>query len=182
MGDSRRSDVGSFTNVSERESRGFTVRRIVCGLAFLGAILLSLPASAQSQPTLTPYSGAACEPYQHVTSVPMNLYRNTYGLFNATGGSLQVKCPIVNLTVNGTGGASFAAVYVNNSSGTLSCTLYSMNVDGTLFSSQTQSTSYAGEQALYFNGPTTSAFWGNWLVACSLPNAALLHEYVVQLN
>ena len=165
MGTSKRRDVGIFTERSENERRGFWVPRIVCGFAFLGAILLSLPAHAQSAPTLTPYSGTACQPYQQAGTVPMNMYRNTWGVYNATGGGLAVKCPIDNLTVNGSGGSPFAAVYVNNSSGMLSCTLYSMNVDGTLFSSQSQSTSAPGEQALYFNGRSIPAFWGNWLFA-----------------
>lgn len=153
------------------------------GASSLLAALWAMGGDAHAAPTDpdSSYPGAICQSWLGNTDKLM--HANFGSVFNAHTSTLTITCPIVRKNPVSYNGIQFAAVYVNNPSGqTTQCWLYSNDVNKTSVAYQTRTVTASGFQAMYFDGPTTSPAWGNYVLQCNLPSAGYLNSYYVYEN
>jgi len=155
----------------------------IIGVASLLAATCMFGGDAHAAPTDpdSSYPGAICQTwFQNSDKL---LHANFGSVYNAHTSALTVTCPVVRKNPVSSNGIQFAAVYVNNPAGqTTQCWLYSNDVNKTTITYQTRSVTASGFQAMYFDGPTTSAVWGNYVLQCNLPVSGYLNSYYVYEN
>jgi hypothetical protein len=142
-------------------------------LALALAAVLAMPSAASAQTGSIPLqSGTACVPNRGDTS-KVN-YSSQWGIYNDnTSSSAKVYCPVVYSqdefegALNGN--IEFWVYDQNGGSGKdVSCTLYSLNMDGSVGSSETHATSGSSSFAQVLGFDFGSVF-GTYNAQCTLP-------------
>jgi hypothetical protein len=151
---------------------------------YLASVILAtagllIAPSSQADDSSTP--GTACSPSSESSTSPLT-HLPTGGLVNNHTSSLGIVCPVQRDSPNTTTGA-WVAVFITNPSGkTTTCNVYSNNVNGSVIDAESKSTSTSGFQAFHFTNINSSAAWGNYTVACSLPAGGTIHTYFFAEN
>lgn len=152
-------------------------RTIASSIFFLCAATLVLPSSARADADLS-VPGAACQQMFDFSTAAFVHLSSGVG-YNNTASSMAVTCP-VQRNVPGTSSGIWAAIWVNNPAGkTTSCTVSSIETDGTGVDSETQSVTGTGFQALYFSNVNSTGGWGSLTVSCTLPARGFINDYYV---
>jgi hypothetical protein len=138
--------------------------RALASLA-LGSALIGLHGSAMA---LTTEHGSICKPYGNSNTA--GLFSSIYGVGNYSGGALSIICPVVRTVPAPAGGYSVWVDGKSAASDTTSCSLYSINYDG----------SYLGVASFSAPGPTFTRlltlpqsqvpFFSSQSVYCYVPN------------
>jgi hypothetical protein len=135
-------------------------------LAFLAAVPLSQAHAGR----IWRASGSACQPGKSDVG---KIGYSSRGVANeSTSSSAKVYCPLDTDSdmLAGTSNAGVMVTYIdNNSSSSVSCTLYVYDFDGNTILSETQTSSGAQswQQSFFWSFPTV--LWHNALVGCTLP-------------
>lgn len=113
------------------------------------------------------YNGSYCKPYYG--SQAANLYHQYNGTYNASAAGTYISCPVLVDEIVNTTGTTQVWVYWTASAAadTISCSLYSMNGNGT--ARQGQFGSKAGSGWLAMPNLTTDDYWGSYSMYCYLP-------------
>lgn len=143
-----------------------------------GVLLVNSPARAWDDQS---HSGAQCQPYSE--AAPGSIFHHfTGGLVNNGTGTVNVNCPVQRDDPGSSAGV-WAAVYVYNPAGkTTTCTFYSNDINNTVVDSETLSTTWTGNQPLYFTNVTVSSGWGHYFVFCTIPGGGAVQAYYVYEN
>ncbi|MGR6035196.1 MAG: hypothetical protein ACU4EQ_10550 [Candidatus Nitrosoglobus sp.] len=144
-------------------------------LVALGTLVLQANVSADNSVT---YNGSYCHPY--FGNQGNNFIRAYNGIVNNTDFALYISCPVVEISVDVTTGTFSPTKLYYTGTGTVTCTLNSMNSDGSIRQSQTGNLSQTGW--LSIPNITTDDFYGSYSMYCLLPprgtlNTILLDEH-----
>lgn len=90
-----------------------------------------------------------------------------FGIRNVSGSRRIVSCPVVVDEIANTSGTNRVWVYFSGG-GTVRCSLYSMNGNGTI--RQARSGSRTNSGWLSIPNITTDDFWGSYAMYCDIPN------------
>lgn len=163
--------------------------RLFISLSLVGCMsLVSVAARANSET----FSPGLCATQLNGTIGSTNYYtvpyQNSVSAFaNGSTGNMYVTCPIVRTDTENTNGLDFAVMYIYNPSGkTTTCTFWSRDIFGNSLSGNSynsESTSTAGQQALYFSPyPSVSSEWGTYGISCTLPAGGAIDSYTIFEN
>jgi hypothetical protein len=145
-----------------------SICKLVFSLSLAAVGLFGLQGSAMA---LTTINGSICKP--EFSNAP-GLLATINGALNKSGGTMKVFCPIVRTAAAPAGGWG---VFVdgNAASGTISCTLSSVNFDNAFKASKTSSA--AGTFDMFISLPQDKVpTFSHQTLVCFLPNNAQLFD------
>ncbi|MDD5266434.1 MAG: hypothetical protein PHO08_04805 [Methylococcales bacterium] len=142
-------------------------------LALIGLGLLAISGNAFAGEDGKAYNGQGCDNYYSGDSAKFDHQYD--GIKNVDSFNAHyVSCPIVVDEIANTKGTT--QVYVRwSGSGTLSCYLYSFDVNGAV--KQSQSGTLTGGGWLSIPNLNTDDYWGNYSMHCYLPAGGVLQTY-----
>jgi hypothetical protein len=119
------------------------------------------------------YNGSYCKAYYGTQTGDFNNQYN--GIYNLGSAGRYISCPVVVDEVAVVTGTTRVWLYwrANVSTDTISCTLFSMNGDGSV--RQSQSANKAGTGWFSIPNLTTDDFWGSYSMYCYLPRFGTLN-------
>jgi hypothetical protein len=141
--------------------------RLVTTLTLAVSAFLGSAQTAQAQ-TWHQHSGTVCHAWNAADATRVDYF--DYGARVLGAASAQVVCPLVRSTTNSLGATADVDIW-NNTSQTVSCTLYSYPYSSnTPLGSVTQTWTGLGlhEFSLYL-GNLTSNYWSTYSVRCTVP-------------
>lgn len=136
-------------------------------LALVGAITASTQSHAADN--RQNYNGSYCDSYYGTQAGSINHQYN--GIRNNAASGLYVSCPVIVDEASNTTGTNNIWVHWSGA-GTLSCTLFSMNGNGTSLQSRSAS-GVAGW--VNIANLTADDYWGSYSMYCYLPASATLN-------
>ena len=145
--------------------------RALAPLALMAGALMGAHGSAAAAP-LTTVNGNMCKPYGN--SATSGLYSYTNSVYNASGGSMYVNCPVVR-TVSAPATGYTIWVDGNAGSGTTTCWLYSYNYDGSYMGG----TSFAATGVFDRTLTLTAAmvpYYSSQSLLCYVPNGGSMYD------
>jgi hypothetical protein len=139
----------------------------LAALAGIGFIATSGHALAENGHA---YNGSYCDNYYGSQASAFDHQFN--GIRNASGAYAYVSCPVVVDEIDNTAGTTQIWVHYTGT-GTISCSFFSMNGNGTIRQSQSASRVNTG----WFSIPniTTDDYWGSYSMYCGLPANGVLN-------
>jgi hypothetical protein len=145
-------------------------RVLAIALAVLALATLTGSAAAENGHA---YNGSYCKPYFGNTAA--NFYHQYNGTYNATNSGQYVSCPVLVDEIANTTGTTQVWLYWTASASTdaISCSLYSLNGDGT--ARQAQSASKTGTGWFSIPNLTSDDYWGSYSMYCYLPKFSNLN-------
>jgi hypothetical protein len=148
--------------------KSFSIRT----LAPMGLVVAALAGMHNSASALTTEPGASCKPYGNSNTA--GLYSYVSGVYNYSGGSMSVACPVVRTVAAPAGGYS---VWVDGSasSGTTSCTLYSYNYTNAYLGSVSFSATGVFDRLLTLPQSQVPTF-SSQVVYCYVPANGALYD------
>ncbi|HVK99752.1 MAG TPA: hypothetical protein VM553_08070 [Dongiaceae bacterium] len=138
---------------------------ILASLALFGACAASHVLAADNRQN---YNGSYCDAYYGSQANNVNHQYN--GIYNGLGGGMYVSCPVIVDEANVTTGTN--NVWIHTSAAGTSCTLFSMNGNGTSAQSQWGS---GGPGWFAVPNLTVDDYWGSYSMYCYLPGGATLN-------
>lgn len=141
---------------------------ILTSIAFAGIAAFGQNAAAADN--AQGYNGSYCSNYYGSQATSVNHQYN--GIYNLSAGGLYVSCPVIVDEVSNTTGTNWAWVHYTGAN-TVSCSLFSMNGNGSI--RQSQSASRAGTGWFQIPNLTTDDFWGSYSMYCYLPSGGTLN-------
>jgi len=146
-----------------------SLSRLVLSALFGFVALIGMQTSAFA---LTTQHATICKPYGNSNTA--GLYSYVTGAFNYSGASMSVACPVVRTTAAPASGFS---VWVDGTaaSGTISCSLYSYNYNGTFLGSTSFSATGVFDRQLTLPQSQVPTY-SSQVVYCYVPNSGGIYD------
>lgn len=148
----------------------FVMGTLAAGFVVAATLGASAPVMAATVSTVGNHSGTICKNYNAADASVIDYL--TSGARASKAGNVSLICPLVRST-QGTGGATAYVDVTHSTSGTTTCTLYSVSSAGTYLATNTLSWTGVGfhEFALSVAGVNKSTAWSDYAVLCNIPGS-----------